>query len=266
MITTKLNLWRTASAVAVLSLAAACQPPAPAEKEPAPAASNSEAGESGAEHGEAGVAAAFAGLEGPARTAMRLQQLKGFVLVAQRVNESATAPEAGALVGQGLLEVYDPAKDQFGAFDATAVRAAETAGGENKPKAQVATALASAEAAIDQAQGSLGAINHADVAARMVDLSTGLYGNVIQPEFNDPTEYLHSLGAALSAKEALVNGERALRAQNRAAYEEGLRELDRLIALWPAATVPDAPTPNAQVLAQASRVRLALSPFLRPAE
>lgn len=275
MITTRLNLWRTASAVAVLTLTAACQPAtAPDTESPAPAAASGEAGEaaageSGAEHGEAGVAAAYSGLEGAARTAMRLQQLKGFVLVAQRVNEGAEQDavlNAGALVGQGLGEVYDTASDQFGSFNPAPVRAAQTAGEENKPKAQVATALASAEAAIDQAQTSLGAVNHADLAARMIDLSTGLYANVIQPEFNDPIEYRHSLGAALSAREALATGERVLRAQDRAHYEEAMREMDRFIALWPGASIPEAPTPNAQVLAQASRIRLALSPFLRSAE
>lgn len=263
----KLKLWQTASIVAVLG-AAACSPPADQAAAPAPeAAASGEAGESaagegGGEHGEAGVAEAYGGLDGAARTAMRLQHLKGFVLIAQRVVTSGTSEEAGALVGQGVLEVYDPAQDQFGGFNAAPVRAAADAGGNGRPKAEVTRALAAAETAIDQAQGALADVDHASIASRMVDIATGLYGHVIQPDFVDPIEYQHSLGAALAAREALVNGETALKARNARAYDEALRELNRFIELWPQTNAPEAPTPNNQVLAQASRIKLALSPLL----
>lgn len=259
----KLKLWQTASLVAVLGTAACGQPVEPVPT-PAPEAAVGEAGvgEGGGEHGEAGVAEAYAGLEGPARTAMRLQQLKGFVLIAQRVAEVGAAPEAGALVGQGVLEVYDPARDQFSGFDAAPVRAAADIGGDNRPRPELVRALANAETAIDQAQAGLSGVNQADIANRMVGLSTGLYAHVIQSDFVDPIEYQHSLGAALAAREALVNGEQALKARNARAYNEALAELNRFIALWPAPSAPENPTPNGQVLAQASRVQLALSPLL----
>lgn len=263
----KLKLWATASAVVVAGGLAACTPAEqPATEAAAPAAASGEAGESaagesGGEHGEAGVAEAYAGLEGPARTALRIQQLKGFVLIAQRVAASGKAPEAGALVGQGVLEVYDPARDQFGGFDAAPLRAAEAAGGDNRPAADVTRALTQGAAALDAARPA--GVNQADIAARMVDLSAGLYSHVIQADFNDPIEYQHSLGAALSAKDALTHGRAALRQRNAQAYDAALTEIDAFIALWPATDVPEAPTPYRNVLAQSSRVRLALAPLLQ---
>jgi hypothetical protein len=38
--------------------------------------------------------------------------------------------------------------------------------------------------------------------------------------------------------------------------------LDRFVELWPQPTAPEHPAPYNQVLAQSSRVRLALSPYL----
>jgi len=266
MIETKIKLWRTASAAALISVSAACSPPADESPvEPAAAVSGeageAAAGEGGGEHGEAGVEQAYAGIAGAERTALRLQQLKGFALIAQKVAESGAGPEAGVLVGQGLLEVYEPAKDDFGGLDPATLRAAESAGLDGKPAADLTRSLRGGVDAITHAQAEL-SFNHADVAARMLDISTGLYGHVIQPDFVDPIEYQHSLGAALAAKDALVSGRDGLRRQNASAYDEAMREIDRYIALWPGVTAPETPTANAQIVAQASRVRLALSAFL----
>ncbi|MBL8551467.1 MAG: hypothetical protein JNJ73_15890 [Hyphomonadaceae bacterium] len=261
------KLWRTVGAAALLGASVACTPVAEKAETAAPApeaageAGEAASGESGGEHGEAGVATAYAGLEGPARTALGLQHLKGFVLVARQVAEVGTQEEAGALVGQGLLEVYTPAQDQFGGFNAAPVQAAEAAGMDAKPKRELAAKLDAAVRAISAAQAPLHA-NPADLAVRMIDLSTGLYGNVVKTDFVDPIEYQHSLGAALSARDALVSGAGALRARDAARYDEALGELNRFVALWPQPTAPEAPTPNRDVLAQASRAKLALSGFL----
>lgn len=263
MIEWKIKLWRSAGAAALIGLSA-CGQPAPQAETPAAPAANGEAGEaaigeSGAEHGEAGVTAAYAGLEGDARTALRLQHLKGFVLIAQRIAEGDTAAEASVLVGQGVLEVYDPATAQFGALDVTSLRAASNGGDDSR--SEMAAKLNAGAAAIDSARAPL-TFNHADIAARMVDLSTGLYQNVIQTDFVDPIEYQHSLGAALSARDALTSGEVALRRENPAAYDEALAELNRFIDLWPNNTAPETPTSYRDMVRQASRVRLALSAFL----
>jgi hypothetical protein len=261
MIAWKLKLWRTAGAAALVGLSACGPSAAPVAEAPAPAGASGEAaiGEGGGEHGEAGVAAAYAGLEGEARTGLRLQQLKGFLLIAERVNEGDRPEEAGVLVSQGVLEVYDTAADQFGALDAAKVRGA--ADGAGLTRQQMARKIHDATAAIDAARTPL-ALNHADLAARMIDLSTGLYQNVNQADFVDPIEYQHSLGAALSARDALVAGEDAMRRENPAAYDEAVAEVNRFIELWPQATAPETPAPYQNVVRQSSRVRLALSPFL----
>jgi len=254
----KLKLWATASAAVVAGGLVACSPAeqsAPATEAAPPAASGeageSAAGEGGGEHGEAGVAEAYDGLEGPARTALRIQQLKGFVLIAQRVAQSGKGAEAGALVGQGVLEVYDHAPPaEFGALNVTPVRAAAS------DPAQIDAALAAITAAApDEA-------DPAALAARMVDIAAGLYQGVVQPDYVDAIEYQHSMGAALAARDALVAGEAALRAENAGAYENALAEADRLIALWPNVTPSPTPAAHRDVLAASSRVRLALSPFL----
>jgi hypothetical protein len=276
MISWKLNLWRTAGVAAALSLAA-CGGEGGADGdtkagEGGEAAAHGEAGEAaggeageaaigegGGEHGEAGVSAAYAGVTGDQRTALRLQQLKGFLLIAARVAEGDTTEEAGVLVAQGLLEVYDPAADQFGALNAAPVRAAGDGNGVSRQ--QMAQRIQAGEAAINTARGALD-VNYADLVVRMTDISTGLYQNVIQTDFVDPIEYQHSLGAALAARDALVAGEATLRARNSGAYDDALAELNRMIELWPAHTAPERPTPYRDVLAASSRVRLALSPYL----
>ncbi len=272
MIAWTLKLWRTAGAAAAVGLTACGGEGGENQGEAGEAgeravhgeageAANSVAGgeqgeaaigESGGEHGEAGVSSAYAGISGDQRTALRLQHLKGFLLVAARVNQSGASDEARVLVQQGLLEVYDPATDQFGALDPASVRAAGAAlTGSN---------LQAAERALDAARPSQ--TDYAALAVSMVDISTGLYKGVVQDDFIDPVEYQHSLGAALAARDALIAGRQGLRARNARAYDDGLAELDRFAALWPAAAAPARPAAYRDVLAQSSRVRLALSPLL----
>lgn len=267
MIEWKIKLWRSAGMAALVGLAAcggdagsdkAADAPAAAPPEASGEAGEAAIGEAGGEHGEAGVATAYAGLSGEARTALRLQHLKGFLLIAERVAEGDATDEAAVLVGQGVLEVYDPATDQFGALNAAPVRAASEPAAN---RAEMARKIQAGQAAIDAARGSLN-FDHADVAARMIDLSTGLYSGVIQTDFVDPIEYQHSLGAALAARDALVSGEAVLKTENARAYDEALAEINRFIELWPSHVAPEQPATLQQVSRQASRVRLALSPFL----
>ncbi|MEZ5995373.1 MAG: hypothetical protein R3C25_06435 [Hyphomonadaceae bacterium] len=267
MIAWKFRLWRTAGAAAALGLAACggeggegastvgggeSGEGAVAEPETPPAAA---AAGGGGEQGEAGAASAFAGLSGDQLTALRLQHLKGFVMAAETAAQAGEGEAAAVLVQQGLLEAYDVAPDQFGAFDAGPVRAAAAAGPD------IAARLRAAHDAIDRAQSGLAA-DHAVLAARMIDIATGLYQGVVHEDYVDPIEYQHSHGAALSARDALARGAGELRRRDRRAYEESATEFDRFAALWPAADAPEAPAAYRDVLVQASRVRLALSPFL----
>lgn len=268
MIAWKFKLWRTAGAAAVLGLAAcggeggeagaAGEAGEAAVSSPAGEAGEAAAGEGGGEFGEAGISAAFAGVAGDQRTALQLQRLKGFVLIAARTAETGAPTEASVLVAQGLLEVYDPASEQFGGFDPAPVR---VAAGHDLTPAQLAQRLRAASAAIDAARTTLD-IDHADLTLRMLDVATGLYQSVHQPDFIDPLEYQHSFGAALAARDALAAGRRSLRPRNAAAYDEGIAEFDRFIGLWPQTSAPEQPSTYQSVLAQSSRVRLALSPLL----
>jgi hypothetical protein len=274
MIGRRLKLWRGIGAAAALSLAAACggeggeashageagegeggegavtAPPAPT--------ADSGGGESG-ESGEAGAASAYAGVSGAQLTALRLQHLKGFVVAADAVANANMPAEATVLVQQGLLEVYDAAPADFGSLNAETVRAATDA---NLDRAQLLTRLRAAEAEIDRASGALEDVDHAALAARMVDVATGLYQSVNQNDLVDPIEYQHSMGAALAAQDALTRGARELRGENARAFTEAQTEAGRLVALWSAPVAPEHPAAYRDVLAQGSRVRLALSPFL----
>lgn len=268
MITMKVKHWRTASAAAVIGLAAcggeggeraaggaeggesgegAATAPAPSEATAtAPA---------GGEQGEAGAVSAYAGLAGDQLIALRLQHLKGFVMAAETIARTGTAADAEILVQQGLLEVYTPAPDQFGALNVATVRTAGEPGGDIQAK------LRAAHGAIDTAARALHA-DHAVLAARMVDIATGLYQGVNQADFVDPIEYQHSHGAALAALDALNSGAPDLRRRDSQAFLDARTELERFVALWPSATAPEHPPAYRDVLAQGSRVRLALSPYL----
>jgi hypothetical protein len=275
MIGWKLKLWRGAGAAAALSLAAACggeggaggsggeagegEGGERAATAPAGEAGEAARGESGGEAGEAGAASAYAGVSGEQLTALRLQHLKGFVLIATTVANENMPAEAAVLVQQGLLEVYDPAAAEFGSLNADIVRAAADS---SLDRAQLVARLRDAEAEIDRASGALREVDHAALAARMVDIATGLYQNVNQADFVDPIEYQHSLGAALAARDALTKGAGELRGENAAAFTDAQTEVSRLVALWREPVAPERPATYRDVLAQGSRARLALSPFL----
>ena len=285
MIAWKFKLWRTAGAAAALGLAG-CGEGGPGDTgegghgeagdgavhgeaggaTPATGGEAGEAaiGEAGGEHGEAGVATAYAGLSGDALTALRIQHLRGFVMaaakiVADRGSFSGEPADAAVLVQQGLLEVYDPAADQFGALDVTKLR--EAAGGFDFTRAQMVQRLRDSEEELSRAIGELD-FDEAQLVVRMVDISTGLYQNVLIDGVADPIEYQHSMGAALAAQQALLLHQNKLRTENLGAFSRASGELNRFVALWPSREPPNDPATYQQVLVQGSRVRLALSPYL----
>src|SRR5690606_27927549 len=145
---------------------------------------------------------------------------------AARVVEQDQPVEAGVLVSQGLLEVYDLAPDQFGSLDVSVVRAAGD--GTNLNRAQMMQRIRAANAEIDRAIAELDA-DYAVLAARMVDIAAGLYQGVVQEDFVDPIEYQHAMGAALAARDALEKGQRDLRGENVRAYSQAHNELNRFV-------------------------------------
>ena len=67
---------------------------------------------------------------------------------------------------------------------------------------------------------------------------------------------------SLAALDALNSGAPDLRRRDSQAFLDARTELERFVALWPSATAPEHPPAYRDVLAQGSRVRLALSPYL----
>lgn len=263
----KFKYWRAVGVAAALSVAA-CGGEGGAGGEAGEGGEGGEAGEAGAsapapstatatapaagEAGEAGAATAYAGLSGDQRTALRLQHLKGFVLAASHVAAAGQQAEAGILVEQGLLEVYDVAATEFGSLNVAIVRAAA----DGAP-AHIEAAVAE----IDRAAGALAEVDDAQTVARLLDISTGLYQHVVQADFVDTIEYQHSMGAALAAQSVLQAGRAELSTADAGAYRAATQEMARYVGLWPQASAPEAPTAYRDVLAGSSRVRLALYPY-----
>lgn len=250
MTTFRPKLWTSASVAILLGGLAACseggdKAPQADQATAANAPAAGEGGEGGAEGGaggEAGAQAAYVGIPAESRAALRLAHLKGFFLIAQKQKEGVDA--AAALAGQGMLEVYDAAP---GAFEATGVDVAKLRkAAETGAASDLAAAISAIEAAEAKAKGDAAA-----VAKGMIDISQGLYQNVVTPAGVDPTEYQHSLGAALSAQSVLAKSSDARAAKAKP-------EVDKLLALWPSTEAPATPAPAGQVSAQASRAQLAL--------
>ena len=254
MIELKAKLWRGVGLTALAAGVVACTPAsaphaATSATTPAPAA----VGEGASEGGESGAEAVYAGLDPAARKQLRLQQLKGFLLIAQKALDASDAQAAGVLIGQGRLEVYTLAPADFAGLDAAALDGASTALMDGKPNG--AAALRSALSALAARQGGA----DADLVRRMLTIAGAIYGGVNGAHGVDPVEYQHSQGAALAALDAFARAEPALRAKNAARAAEAKTELTRLVSLWPSVQAPDKPAPAAQVNAQISRVELALS-------
>jgi hypothetical protein len=202
-------------------------------------------GEGGAAAGERGAQTAYGAVPEASRPALRTAQLEGFFRAAKAVGAAQGADAAAALAGQGLLEVYDPARAEFAALqlDEAALRRAAQSG----EPAALDAAIRSLQTAQQRAGG-----DPAAVARGLTSLSTGLYREATASGL-DPIEYQHAYAAALAA-------------QALAARESGLSrakgDIDRLARLWASPVAPEnvaqAPTLQ-QVQAQASRVELALS-------
>lgn len=248
MTTFRPKLWTGLSAAILLSALAACSEGGEAGEagQAGPAAAVGEGGEGGAEGGaggEAGAQSAYSAVPAESRVALRLAHLKGFLLIAQKQTDGAEA--AAALVGQGIMEVYDA---QPGAFDSAGLDVAPLRkAAETGALADLAAAIGAIEAAQGKAKG-----DSAAVVKGLVNITAGLYRGVVIEGAVDPVEYQHALGAALAAQQVAASSsdERVKAAK---------ADLDKLVAMFPASTAPEAPTPVGQLSAQASRVELALS-------
>lgn len=241
------KLWTGVSAAILLTAGlSACDKAANTAQNAASTASAAPAAGEGGEGGvEGGAKEAYSGVPADSRVALGLAHVKGFFLVAQK--QAAGADAAAALAGQGMLEAFDPqasALKATGLDEAVLRKAAQTGA-----PADLSAAIAAIEAAQAKAGGDPVA-----VAKGMLSLATGLYSGVVTADGVDPIEYQHSYGAVLSAQQALDAA-----AKTKPALASAKADMAKLVALWPAAEAPKAPTPPAQVSGQAARVELALS-------
>lgn len=215
-----------------------------------------EAGEGAFGGGEAGVGAAYAAVPVDARDALRHHHLKGFLLIAAKELDAGRGPQAGALIGQGLLEVYDVDPAHFPNLDRADVQAASEAafGDDADAGALLSHALAALDAAAAKADG-----DPADVITGLLRIEAGVYSEVVVDGYADPIEYQHAYGFLLSAKAVFDAEKAAFRAKDARRTAEAEAALDAALAAFPSVQAPETPTPAADVLAELSRAELALS-------
>lgn len=230
----------------------------------APSAGEAAAGEGGGESGagEAGASAAYAGIPEASRDALRVAQLTGFYEIARKVADAGDPAAAAILVDQGLLEVAQAFPQPFaccaGAELTAAYQALSAAWTAGKPAAETAPLVARAEALGAEAVAKAGG-SPQDVVRGLLQIAGGLYALVIMPDGVDPIEYQHAQGAALAARAVFETARPTLEAADAGRTRDAAARLDALLALFPAATVPETPAPVAQVAASVSRAELALS-------
>ena len=244
--------WTSVSAAVLISVTglSACTPKKEAgassdqaASSPAPAGPVAAGG--AGEAGETGAHSAYSGIPADSLSALHIAHLRGFFLIAQAQKDG---PEAAAiLTSQGMLEAYDPSQAVFSAvgIDQAVLRKAATSGSTADLKA----AIAALDAGLVKAGGDPKA-----VIRGLVEISSGLYKGVVVDGGVDPIEYQHSLGAALSAKAAL-----AAAVKTNPQLAGATAPMDAFIALWPSLSAPEKPASHGQVLAQASRIELAIS-------
>ncbi|HEX6860945.1 MAG TPA: hypothetical protein VF138_12200 [Caulobacteraceae bacterium] len=248
MTTFRPKLWTASIAVLLAATACSAEGGEAGEKgEATPAAAVGEGGEGGNEGGagagEAGARSAYAAVPAESRVALRLAHLKGFLLIARKQTDGADA--AAALVGQGMAEVYDA---QPGAFQSAGLdKAVLDKAAQTGAPADIDAALKAIDAAQGKAKG-----DSAAVVKGLTDISGGLYQGVIADGAVDPIEYQHAYGAALAAQQAAA-------ASSDPRVKAAKSDVDALVAMFPAPSAPEKPTPVSQVAAQASRIELALS-------
>lgn len=261
MTTYRPKLWpRIFSGVGVVALltATACSQSGEAGEKASTANAGSaapvgEAGETASGEGgggEAGASAAYSAVPAASRTALRIAHLRGFFLIAAEAQKADGNDEAAALAGQGMLEVYDPAADNFRKAGINEARLREAAAKGD------AASLQAAISELDAARKRVGG-DPAAVINGMTGMAAGMYGHVVAGGAIDPLEYRHSRGAALSAR-----GELEHFGAGNAKVQSVKGDLDRFIALWPAPVAPEdiaKVAPAGAVQAQASRIQLALS-------
>ena len=213
------------------------------------------------ETGEAGASNAYADVPVASHLGLRIAHVTGFLLVARQAYDAGQADEASVLVSQGLLEVYAPnatVLDGGAQGFKAALDTVVTAIDSKKTKVDVDAAFDAAENIARNAERASGAAPQ-DIIGGMLSIAAGLYSGVVSPQGNDPIEYQHAMGAALSAKAAFEVSKSKLAGKNDARTQTLSKDMDALVALFPAVTLPETPASIAAVTGATSRAQLALS-------
>jgi hypothetical protein len=215
----------------------------------------------GGETGEAGAANAYTDIPAGSHLGLRIAHVTGFLLIARKAYDAGQADEASVLVSQGLLEVYAPnaaVLDSGAPGFKAALDGVVSAIDAKKPKAEVDAAFKVAQDLADKTEAVSKAAPK-DMIGGMLSISAGLYKGVVSPQGNDPIEYQHAYGAALSAKAAFEASKTKLAAQDPARTQTLGADIDALLALFPAVSLPDSPASVAAITGATSRAQLALS-------
>lgn len=226
----------------------------------APVAAPVAAGPSG-ESGEAGAQNAYSDIPEASRLGLRIAHVTGFILVAQKAFEAGDSDVASVLVSQGLLEVYTPFAESLDA-GAPGLKAAcdkiVAAIDGKQSKADIEAAFADTLKIAQKAQAKSGAAPQ-DTVSGMVAIAAGLYQGVVLPEGNDPIEYQHAYGAALSAQQAFRANQGKFASKDRLRAQSLAKDLDTFVGQFTAVSLPDAPPSVADITSAASRAQLAVS-------
>ncbi len=262
MITFRARLWSAAGAAALLS-AGALVGCGPSEKGEAPVAAaavtgGGESGESGSEHGGGAGDAAFAGLGPLEQQALAVALMRAHLSVAQALVKEGEVQAAAPHFAHPIYEVFEAHREVFAAVRATPPQApfdalnAAAAAGRDAP--QIAPLYKPAEDAVRALQPS-GAYDHSAVIRALlvhmrVEYAEGVQGGVV----SNAIEYQDAFGMAQLVVQLV--GELAVPASSKA---EAQTEAAALAALFVSAKPPAAPAAPGAVLAQSSRLELALS-------
>ena len=244
--------WTSVSAAVLISVTglSACTPKNEAaatsdQTAASPAATSPVAAGGAGEAGETGAHSAYSGIPADSLSALHIAHLRGFFLIALAQKDGPDA--AAVLASQGMIEAFDPSATVFSAhgIDQAVLRKAASSGSA----ADIKAAIAALDAGLAKAGGDPKA-----VIRGLVEISSGLYKGVVADGGIDPIEYQHALGAALSAKAAL-----AAAIKTHPELAAATAPMEAFVALWPSMSAPEKPASHSQVLAQASRIELAIS-------
>lgn len=264
MITFRAKLWSAAGAAALLTAGAlvGCGPQEkPADAPVAAAAAGGEggeAGEGGAEHGAGSADSAFAGLGKPEQQALGVALMRAHLMAGQSLVKEGDVQGAAPHFAHPIYEVFEAHRAVFASVRATppqapfdALNAAAAAGRDG---AQIAPLYQPAEDALRALQPIEAYDQLAVIRAIMVQMRAEYAEGVQGDAVVNAIEYQDAFGMAQLI--AQLVGELPAAPLSKA---EAQKEAAALVGLFPSAKPPQAPALPGAVLAQSSRLELALS-------